>query len=86
MGLAPDHRFGRGTGGDRPAASGPPDSKLRWIGLVVAVMFAASRTESETKLTSHLENKILEKKEQGGSPARKIVSTLFPRMFGFILD
>jgi hypothetical protein len=28
----------------------------------------------------------LKKKEQGHSPARKIVSTLFPRMFGFILD
>jgi hypothetical protein len=28
----------------------------------------------------------IEKKEQGHSPARKIVSTLFPRMFGFILD
>jgi hypothetical protein len=27
-----------------------------------------------------------EKKEQGRSPARKIVSTLYPRMFGFILD
>jgi hypothetical protein len=33
-----------------------------------------------------LEINRVEKKEQGRSPARIIVSTLFPRMFGFILD
>jgi hypothetical protein len=39
---------------------------------------------SEYFETEHLE-KNLEKKEQGASPALKIVSTLFPRKIGFDL-
>jgi hypothetical protein len=44
--------------------------KLRWIGLTGAVML--------TRL-NNTESWPFQKKERGQSPARKIVSTLFPR-------
>jgi hypothetical protein len=43
------------------------------------------RLVSEYFETKHLEKKFRKKKEQGASPALKIVSTLFPRKIGFDL-
>jgi hypothetical protein len=40
---------------------------------------------SEYFETEHLKKNLKKKKEQGASPALKIVSTLFPRKIGFDL-